>query len=184
MSGTVIVKDRVSARPAVFADKGRKELAATLRAGQAAFNKLAPQRQGSTVVLPMLGKPAEGWTHLRFSRQPLVITRGTTVTWKVLDPFEIHTVTFTSGQKPPDFIVVEPQKQGPPKLLVPAQALNATQTKEYTGQGYVNSGILFPPGMPGNPPTSFSLTFPQAGRYEYWCVIHAPWGMKGTVIVK
>ncbi len=184
MSGTVVVKDRVSASPASVAGRGRSELAATLKAGQAAFNKLVPERQGTTVVLRLIGKPAEGWTLLRFSRQPLVITRGTTVTWTVGDPFEIHTVTFTSGQKLPDFLVVEPQKQGPPKLLVPAQALNATQTKEYAGQGYVNSGILFPPGIPGNPPTSFSLTFTKSGRYEYSCVVHAPWGMKGTIIVK
>lgn len=184
MSGTVIVKDRVSATPASVAARGRRELAATLGTGQGAFRKWVPQRKGTTVVLPMIGNTKVGWTILRFSRQPIVIARGTTVTWTEEDPLEIHTVTFLSGQKPPDFLVAEPQKQGPPKLVVPPQVLKATETKEYTGQGFVNSGILFPPGVPGNPPTSFSLTFPKAGRYDYWCVIHAPWGMKGTVIVK
>ncbi len=184
MSGTVIVKDRVSASPASVAARGRSELAATLKAGQAAFKKWVPERQGTTVVLPLIGKPEAGWTILRFSRQPLVITRGTTVTWTVRDPFEIHTVTFPSGERPPDFLIVEPQKQGPPKLLLNPKAAGPTQAKTYEGTGYVNSGILFPPGAPGNPPTSFSLTFPKSGRYEYWCLVHSDQIMKGTIIVK
>ncbi len=48
----------------------------------------------------------------------------------------------------------------------------------------MNSGILFPPGIPGNPPTSFSLTFTQPGRYSYVCVVHPLSGMFDTVIVK
>jgi plastocyanin len=184
MSGTVIVRERAVGAPAAVAERGRKDFRATLTAGQAAFAKWNPEREGSTLILPMLGDPKAGWTHLRFSREPLVIKSGTTVTWAVRDPFEIHTVTFTSGQQPPEFLVIEPQKQGPPKVLENPNTTAATPAKTYDGTGYVNSGVLYPPGVPGNPPTKFSLTFTKPGRYEYWCAIHAPWGMKGTIVVQ
>ena len=50
---------------------------------------------------------------------------------------------------------------------------------------YVNSGWMWPAGQvpPGLPPiTSFSVTFENAGTYDYLCVIH-PW-MTGQVVVK
>lgn len=62
--------------------------------------------------------------------------------------------------------------------------LNANYTM--TGDElYVNSGFMWPEGMnpPGTPPiTSFSITFENAGTYDYLCVIH-PW-MTGRVIVE
>jgi plastocyanin len=47
----------------------------------------------------------------------------------------------------------------------------------------VNSGMLFPPGNP-KLPSSFSLTFPKPGSCEYWCLIHADVGQRGTIIVE
>jgi plastocyanin len=62
--------------------------------------------------------------------------------------------------------------------------LNANYTM--TGDElYVNSGVMWPEGMnpPGTPPiASFSVTFENAGTYDYICVIH-PW-MEGRVIVQ
>ena len=62
--------------------------------------------------------------------------------------------------------------------------LNANYTM--TGDElYVNSGWLWPEGQipPGLAPiTSFSVTFENAGTYDYICVIH-PW-MAGRVIVE
>jgi hypothetical protein len=52
------------------------------------------------------------------------------------------------------------------------------------GEKYINSGWFWPKGMvpPGLPPLdSFSVTFNQAGTYNYVCVIH-PW-MAGDVVV-
>lgn len=100
------------------------------------------------------------------------------------DPSEIHTVTFTGGTAPPQFVVPEPQAQGPPKLLLPSQVAVATDRKTYDGSGYVNSGILFPPGAPGHLPKRFTLTFTKPGRYAYYCVVHIPQGMVGSVIVE
>ncbi len=184
MSGTVVVKDRASATPAAVAAEGRRALAATLKAGQAAFAQWQPERQGNTVVLSTIGDPKAGWSIFRFSREPVVIDRGTTVTWMQRDPMEIHAVTFAGGLKAPDFIIVEPQKQGPPKLLWNPRVVTPTKSTTYDGTGYANSGILFPPGAPGNLPTSFSFTFTKPGRYGYVCVIHATEGMSGTIVVK
>lgn len=57
----------------------------------------------------------------------------------------------------------------------------------YTFRGdekYINSGWIWPEGLspPGAPPmSSFTLTFGNAGTYDYICAIH-PW-MSGTVTV-
>ncbi len=184
MSGTVIVRDRVSTSPASLVTRGKKDYAATLKSGQAGYSKWRPQKQGNKVVVPMIGDPKGGWSILRFTRAPLVIKRGTTVTWDMRDTLEAHTVTFFSGEKTPDFLIIQPQQQGPPRILENPLATNATKDSTYDGTGYRNSGLLFAPGTPGNPPTKFSLTFTKPGRYEYTCVIHAPWGMNGVVIVQ
>jgi plastocyanin len=183
-TGTIVVKDKVDGTPDAAAAKARAEFDAVLKAGEAAYAKWNPHRSGNKVHVTLTGDTKAGWTNLRFTREPLTVKRGTTVTWAVRDPFEIHTVTFTSGAKAPEFVVVEPQKGGPPKLLMNPKAAAPTPNKTYDGKGYVNSGLLFPPGAPGNPPSEYSLTFPKAGRYEYICVIHAAWGMKGTVVVQ
>lgn len=184
MSGTVVVRERVATSPAAAAAQGQKELAATLKVGQAAYANWKVERRSATVVIPLIGDAKAGWTILRFTRQPLVVKRGTTVTWEVRDPSEIHTVTFTGGQKPSDFVVPEPQQQGPPKLRLPSNVAARTTSKTHEGKGYVNSGILFPPGAPGNPPTTFTLTFTKPGKYAYFCIPHLPWGMVGSIIVK
>ena len=159
MRGTVIVTDKATGTPAAALQRGRAEQAATLAAGRAR-------------------------SVLRFTREPLVVPRGSTVTWAMRDTFEIHTVTLTSGEKPPEFVVPEPQSSGPPRLLLNPKALVPTTTTQYDGTGYVNSGMLFPPGNPGKLPSSFSLTFTTPGRFEYWCLIHADVGQRGTIVVQ
>jgi len=113
-----------------------------------------------------------------------VVPRGSTVTWTMRDTFEVHTVTFTSGEKPPAFVVPEAQASGPPKLLLNPRALTPTTTTQYDGTGYVNSGMIFPPGNPAKLPSSYSLTFTTPGRFEYWCLIHADVGQRGTIVVQ
>ena len=62
--------------------------------------------------------------------------------------------------------------------------LNANYTM--TGEElYVNSGWMWPEGLqpPGAPPIkSFSITFANAGTYDYICLVH-PW-MSGQVVVQ
>ena len=183
MRGTVIVTDKARGTPAAASKRGRAELAATLAAGRARFAKLHVERHGTTFVVPLVGNSRQRYSVLRFTREPLVVPRGSTVTWTMRDTFEIHTVTFTSGEKPPEFAVPEPQASGPPKVLLNPRALAPTTATQYDGTGYVNSGMLFPPGNP-KLPSSFSLTFTTPGRYEYWCLIHAEAGQRGIIVVR
>jgi plastocyanin len=88
-----------------------------------------------------------------------------------------------------DTIIVANKRQASP-VVIDAQnnaeylPLNANYTM--TGDElYVNSGIIFPESAipPGAPPiTSFSVTFENAGSYDYVCEFH-PW-MTGRVIVE
>ena len=85
-------------------------------------------------------------------------------------------------------IIVANKRQASP-VVIDAQnnaeylSLNANYT--LTGDElYVNSGIIWPESAipPGAPPiTSFSVTFENAGTYDYVCDFH-PW-MTGRVIV-
>ncbi len=105
----------------------------------------------------------------------VMVHRGDQVVWTAADPLEIHTVTFTSGANPPNFVDVRPQPQGPPQIVIPANVASPAGGTTYTGSGYVNSGII----TPGN---SFILTIDAPpGTYLYHCLIHP--SMHGTVTV-
>ena len=183
MSGKVMV-GAAKGSPASAAQRGKQEMAASLQAGQSAWKQSATTKKGSEVVVPLRGNLRSGYSIFRFTPQPLRVAVGTTVTWTMRDPFEIHTVTFTSGQKPPEFVLVQPQAQGPPKLQLNPVALKPAGGKTYDGTAFVNSAVLYPPEAPPNFPKSYSLTFAKAGTYEYWCLVHVPEGMKGTIIVR
>jgi len=184
MTGIVnVVQNQVTGSPAAALARGQNEQAASVNSGMKAYENLNPRRSGTRVVVTLTGNRQDRYSLLRFTRDPLVIPVGTTVTWMVRDPFEIHTVTFTSGKRPPKLIVPEPQAGRPPKLLLNAAALTPTTVKTYNGTGYVNSGLLSPPGTSGSP-SSFSLTFTKPGRYEYWCIVHADVDQKGIIVVK
>jgi plastocyanin len=184
MRAMVIVTDKPRGTPAAALQRGRAEQAATLAAGRRAFANLRVERHGTTFVVPLLGNSQDRYSVLRFTREPLVVPRGSTVTWAMRDTFEVHTVTFTSGEKPPPFVVPQPQAGGPPKLLLNPRAVTPTATTQYDGTGYVNSGMIFPPGNPAKLPSSYSLTFTTPGRFEYWCLIHADVGQRGTIVVQ
>jgi plastocyanin len=184
MRGTVIVSDKATGTPAAALKRGRAEQAATLAAGRARLAGLQVERNGTSFVVPLVGNSKDRYSVLRFTKEPLVIPRGSTVTWSMRDTFEVHTVTFTSGEKPPPFAVPEPQTTGAPKLLLNPKALTPTNATRYDGTGYVNSGVLYPPGNPGNLPSAFSLTFTKPGRFGYWCLVHADVGQRGIVVVQ
>ena len=184
MGGTIVVKNKVSASPATVARQARQQQAATIRAGESLWKRHTTSRRGGDFVVPLVGDLRSGTSVMRFTREPLRVPVGATVTWVMQDPFEIHTVTFTGGKKPPSFELVQPQAQGPPKVLVNPLAAAPTGQRNYDGTGYVNSGILYPPMAPANLLKNYSLTFLRAGRYEYWCLTHASLGMKGVIIVQ
>jgi len=111
----------------------------------------------------------------------LTVKRGDTITWTNADAFEPHTVTFVGpGATPPDFVVPKPNPNGPPTLYIPAATVAPAGGDTFTGQGVVNSGLLFGAG------TSYALKIDAPpGTYTFYCVIHGSpqGGMRGTVTV-
>jgi plastocyanin len=185
MEGRVVVEDRAGETPTQATARRMQERAAALSAGDRAYRQWGPVVDGKTVTIRMIGDPRAHWSVLRFTSTPLVVARGTTVVWEMRDPQEIHAVTFPGGQGgASNFILPQPQTDGPPKLLENPQVVVPTTATEYNGNGLTSSGIILPPGTPGNPPTSYRLTFTEPGQFAYVCAIHAPEGMWATVIVK
>jgi plastocyanin len=121
---------------------------------------------------------------------PYLIANGTELTpanpeEKNTEPLIIPSPTSTTD----DTIIVANKRQASPVVLDAQNnaeylPLNANYTM--TGDElYVNSGIIFPESAipPGAPPiTLFSVTFENAGTYDYICEFH-PW-MTGRVIVE
>lgn len=187
MSGTVTVLPAGSALPETPAQ-------ATAR-GQAQFeaiqasikNQAQPVQSASAAtrggvnartVDVGLNTPA-GASKLAFLPGDLTVRRGDVVAWVIADTFNIHTVTFTSGGPQPEFGDVVPRPDGPPQVIFRANVAGPTGGTTYSGQGYVNSGIM----LPGQ---SFAMTIDApAGTYTYVCLIHGSdsGGMRGTITV-
>ena len=71
-----------------------------------------------------------------------------------------------------------------PQVALPTR-LPRAGVESYDGAGFFASGILsdIPQGPPGTPPNDrITLTFAQAGTFNYLCLIH-PGNMTGTVEV-
>ena len=116
-----------------------------------------------------------GASLIQFAPQNLTVKRGDSVVWVMPDPFELHTITFTSGANPPALFEPRPQASGQPLLVIPANVAGPTGGGTYTGQGIVNAGIL---GNGG----AFVLKFDAPpGTYNYVCLIHPT--MKASVTV-
>ena len=101
------------------------------------------------------------------------VNAGDSILWTVRGG-ELHTVTFlASGQKLPEFNPFDPmhvKRQG---------------GSSYDGHSYYNSGLLSNQGNGSGFPagTTYTLTFPNAGNFTYWCLLHGTF-MKGTVHVR
>jgi plastocyanin len=178
MRGTVEVREANATLPETPAQaraRGQNTLNALISKIQTQVSQLRPTSAGGVhAVLNGVGD-AFGVSALMFAPGEIHVSRGDTVVWTLQDPFEIHTVTFTSGAQPPEFVDVRPQPQGPPQLVIPANVVAPQGGNVYMGQGYINSGIM----TPGD---SFILRFDApAGSYDYLCVIH-PF-MRGRVTI-
>ncbi|MDR7484886.1 MAG: plastocyanin/azurin family copper-binding protein [Armatimonadota bacterium] len=187
MEGTVTVQPAGSAYPRTQAEYDRiavQEARAALARAEDLMKSNTPVVAGQpgrrTYTLNMVGTAKDPVSLFRFSAQRLEIRRGETVTWVMKDPAELHTVTF--GAKDPfTFVTMRPQPQGPPLLLVNLRSMNPAGGAVHKGSGFYNSGFMFAAG-PGA--KRYSLTFTRRGTYEYDCTIHAPFGMKATIVVR
>jgi plastocyanin len=185
MVGTVVVRPAdqpVAATQAEYDRQAAQQREAELAAGKNLLEATRPAKQGTVYTLRMVGNPKERVALYRFGADVVRVHVGDTVRWVMDDPDEIHTVTFPgSGQVPP-FIVPTPQPQGPPKLYENPRAVAPAGGPVHRGTGYYNSGILVPAPLPG--PHTYELRFTKRGTFTYWCVVHVPEGMRGTVIVQ
>jgi plastocyanin len=100
---------------------------------------------------------------MRFVPPTLEIEAGDTVNWSALLP---HTVTFpAAGQDP---MTIDP-------FTTPA-----TTNAVYDGTSLYNSALMA--AGPGTA-SSYELTFPDAGTFDYVCALHQFLGQTGTIVV-
>lgn len=127
-----------------------------------------------------------------FYPKQLSVKVGDTVTFIQNDATDVHTVTF--GPEPYTTAIekglVQPVGSPPVIVLNPLGALPSEPPGSPSpvpydgtnhGNGYLNSGILAPPQVPGQP-HQFAVTFTKPGTFRFECVIHA--NMDATVVVQ
>jgi plastocyanin len=130
-----------------------------------------------TVPTQALTQPAplpgggSGYLELtRYFPENLQIKQGDSVVWQAAAP---HTVTFLA---PGQTTTALEQQYGGPLTVPPAKP-----SENYDPTQLYHSGVLTL-GPPGSP-TSYELTFANAGTFGYLCLLHDDLGMKGTIAV-
>ena len=123
-----------------------------------------------------------------FFPKRLEVSPGDTVKFVQHDPTDIHTVTFGpdpyTGKIENTF--VSPKGTVNPFGAFPSEAPSqpgapVTYDGANHGNGYVNSGILYP-YTARQAPHLFRVTFTKSGVYHFECVIHS--NMDGTIVVR
>lgn len=114
----------------------------------------APQPGGGTGFLELL----------RFVPPSLEIEAGDTVRWNAT---AVHTVTFPAAGQDPS--TIDPFTAPPTTATV------------YDGSSLYNSALLAT-GAPGTGST-YELTFPDAGTFNYVCALHQFLGQTGSIVV-
>lgn len=119
----------------------------------------------------------------RFLPERVTVKVGDQVTWIWKDPATPHTVTFLSGDPPPDVAIPRMSADGTPRLeLNPGILKPAGDPTSFAG-GPLNSGFLDAAQLPpGSPAPTFTVRFDQPGTFDYRCLLHE--GMQGTIVVE
>lgn len=156
---------------------------AALKATLKAENVSARIGQNGTIHEIKLGYGNGSIVLMRFIPTNLTILAGDTVEWTQADVETPHTISFLSGGKEPELILVEPQQRGPPKLVLNPIVQMPAGGKVYTGEGYFNSGVIWGTMVPLPGPRNYTLTFDTPGTYEYLCIFHDYMGMIGQITV-
>lgn len=179
MRATVVVLPRRAATPAArqVARQVARQKAQHLRQARALAKRTAPA--GTVLVGP--GNPNVAL--FRFAPANSTVKAGARVTFRMAGRNENHTVTFGPTAK---LMQLAQGFEGPSlsaEAVYPSDAPGVVPAVTATshGDGFANSGVMADPGMPGPLPKRFTVTFPEAGSYDYLCLIHPD--MKGTITV-
>lgn len=188
MTGTVVVLPPGKKLPATQADLdrfGARQVKGALAAGRSLLTgtkwSAIKGTKGTAYISPMVGTLPGAASVIRFVPEALTIKVGDTVQWVMRDPIELHTITFSGGDQPPDLVTPEPQPQGPPRLYFTPKTVVRIGGPAQVGGGFNNSGFM---AFDAPGPRTYSLTFTRPGTYTYWCVVHVPQGMKGVINVE
>ncbi len=188
MRGTVRVLARAQpANPVAVARHGANQLAAVLRELKGLDKQTPPDSQ--TVLV---GAGARSGAEIAsFYPSSLTVKTGDVVTFTNNDPTDIHTVTF--GPEPYTLAIennlFQPEGNPPTPFANPLFVLSSepppVSPVPYDGtnhgNGYINSGTLFPQQAPTGP-HQYLVKFTKPGTYRYECVIHP--NMDGTIVVQ
>ena len=191
MKGKVIVQAAGTAYPktqeqinAEAAKLLAEDMELALEAGQKAENAVAfAGSNGTTRYEVKMGYGDGNIALMRFIPTNLTIHAGDVVEWTRGDVETPHTITFLSGGKEPELVLIEPQQRGPPKFVLNPLVLAPAGGKVYSGKGYYNSGLIWGTMVPLPGPQGYNLTFDTPGAYDYICVLHDYMGMKGQIKV-
>lgn len=164
----------------LFAADMEAALKATFKAGN---ESTRPGPNGTTIHEIKLGYGNGSIALMRFIPTDITIHAGDAVEWTQGDVEAPHTVTFLSGGKEPELVLVEPQQRGPPKFILNQVAQIPAGGKVYSGKGYFNSGIIWGTMVPLPGPQNYTLTFDTPGTYKYLCIFHDYMGMIGQISV-
>lgn len=185
MKGKVTVLPKTAKPPSGAVQKraGAEQLAADKKAA-ARVVRLAREATANSATVAA-GAGTARLSILAFLPAKRTVARGTEVTFRMLGRNEIHTVTFG----PTAFVDALQAKtfEGPPTEPIssegfyPSDAPGTAPSLSPTshGNGFVNSGVLTDPGIPG--PKTFKVRFDTPGAYDYRCLVH-PF-MRGTITV-
>ena len=160
-------------------------LAQAPEAIQLAEDEVPPPTQnddGSTTFHVVVGYALGQLYMQHFFPEELTVQPGDTVEWKFsTHNLGNHTITFLNGTEPPDDLIVWPQGDDPPLLLVNPEVLfSQNADMPLTRAGVYSSGVL----RPGNPPPSFALTIGDiSGEDPFRCLLHDSVGMLGTLYI-
>jgi plastocyanin len=192
MSVHVVVKPRTARVQSM--SRTLKAIVAEVNSAVATAKKLNKVAPGApNTVYAGVGKQVPGGSIelMTFKPQKLRVKVGTTVTFQLNSPMEIHSMVFgpldylDSSFKTLDLV---PQGPGQPNQVWPfffygtdpAQAGGYTYSGTNHGNGFLATPLLGPVGTPL--PQTVKITFTKPGVFKYICGVHGP-DMNGEIDV-